>query len=157
MFGVLGLVFLVSLGMMLYPKGQGYPNVWPMLYPKGDKVIPMYGRGMIFPKPGMRPHCGLLTRMLVFAIFNILFWVYTNFFHKKTDNSGEYSEVHHFCNSMIWKWPPRLLWCAKRYYSERPSSTNFSPNKDILPSSPYCNTHNWWAINSQSSQLQFEC
>ena len=37
-----------------------------------------------------RPRCGLSIWLSLLAIFNTLFWVYVNFFHKKTDKTRNY-------------------------------------------------------------------
>ena len=39
-----------------------------------------------------RPCCGLSIRLSLLAIFNTLFWVYANYFHKKTDKTRKYSK-----------------------------------------------------------------
>ena len=39
-----------------------------------------------------RPRCGLSIWLSLLAIFNTLFWVYANFFHKKTDKRRKYSK-----------------------------------------------------------------
>ena len=38
------------------------------------------------------PCCGLSIWLSLPAIFNTLFWVYANFFHKKTDKTRQYSK-----------------------------------------------------------------
>ena len=69
--------------------------------------------------------CGLSISLLLLAILNTLFWVYANFFHKKTGKIWECSK------SAIIVWYENGRWLllgAQSINSERASLINFSPN-----------------------------